>query len=109
VKIPIPFALLTLGLLAGCSPDSYKEAADRQVTAILRDRGETTLGYKPQVEVKTDVPQTVTKAAYAKIPTTPLPPMTPPPIQPVNIVIPYGPLGPERLPFVAPITGNADA
>jgi len=32
-------------LLIGCSPEAYKNSADRQVQDILKDRKEKTLGY----------------------------------------------------------------
>lgn len=79
----------------GCTPTVYKNWADSQVQDILKDRKQKTLGYQPEVEAKTTVPETPAPAAYDKIPTTPIPPAVPPPMEPSQVTVPFGPLGPE--------------
>src|SRR5690348_3315018 len=66
--------------VGGCTPTVYKNWADSQVQDILKDRKQRTLGYQPEVEAKTTVPDEPSRAAYAKIPQTPIPPKTPPPL-----------------------------
>jgi hypothetical protein len=84
-------------LLIGCSPESYKSSADRQVQDILKDRKERTLGYAPETIAETTVPDKPGPDAYAKIPQTPIPPPTTSPIEPSTVELEYGPLGPEML------------
>jgi outer membrane protein TolC len=79
----------------GCTPTVYKNWADSQVQDILKDRKERTLGYQPEVKAETTVPDKPSRAAYEKIPQTPIPPKAPPPLAPSQVTVPYGPLGPD--------------
>jgi hypothetical protein len=91
------FILLLAVGLGGCSADFAEREADRQVTALVKDRQEKTLGYQPQVEAKTDPKNVIpTTRAYAKIPQTPLPPVAAPQAEPLRVVLEYGRLGPKR-------------
>jgi len=89
--------LLIIGVCAafiGCSAESYRDSADLQIGKMLRDRQQKTLGYTPQVEVAKEIPSTP-KRAYAKIPTSPIPPPTTAPITFQQVEVPRVPLGPE--------------
>jgi hypothetical protein len=81
-------------VLAGCTAQHYRRSADRQVSRILQDRELKTLGYTPEVVATTEAPVKVTNKAYDKIPATPIPPSSPPPIEPSDVVVEYGTLGP---------------
>lgn len=72
---------------------------------ILRDRKQRTLGYQPEVEARSSVSEKPSRAAYEKIPATPIPPKAPPPIEPSRVSVPYGPLGPD-LPAAGDATGE---
>ena len=89
--------ILLSAALCGCTPDAYQRDADLQVSRILRDRKEQTLGYQPKTPIAPTTVPTLTKKAYAKIPQTPLAPPTTAPIVPASVELPYGPLGPEKL------------
>ncbi|MDB5321430.1 MAG: putative outer rane efflux protein [Phycisphaerales bacterium] len=84
-------------ILSGCSAEFAEREADRQVTALVKDRQDKTLGYRPQVEATTD-PKNVkpTTQAYAKIPQTPHAPAAAPQAEPLRVVLEYGQLGPKR-------------
>jgi hypothetical protein len=89
--------ILFAALLAGCTADFYERQADRQVTAIVKDRQDKTLGYQPQVDVTVDHKNVVpTTQAYVKIPQTPHLPPAPPQVEPLRVELQYGPLGPKR-------------
>ena len=79
----------------GCSPESQEQAADLRVRELLRDRKERTLGYRPDTEVVTEEYRAPGRAAYERIPSSPVPPPTTAPIEPVRVEVPAGPLGPE--------------
>jgi hypothetical protein len=82
--------------LSGCADFAEREA-DRQVNALVKDRQDKTLGYRPQVEATTDHKNVVpTTQAYAKIPQTPHAPAAPPQAEPLRVVLEYGRLGPKR-------------
>jgi hypothetical protein len=82
--------------LSGCADFAEREA-DRQVTALVKDRQQKTLGYKPEVVAPVDHKAVLpTTRAYAKIPQTPLPPATKAQAEPLHIVLEYGTLGPKR-------------
>jgi outer membrane protein TolC len=83
-------------IVSGCADFAEREA-DRQVTALVTDRQDKTLGYRPQVEATAD-PKNVkpTTQAYAKIPQTPHAPVVPPQAEPLRVVLEYGQLGPRR-------------
>lgn len=93
------FSIILAGtaLLIGCSPEAYKNSADRQVQDILKDRKEKTLGYVPETIAETTVPDQPSPEAYAKIPQTPIPPPTTSPIEPSSVELEHAPLGPEML------------
>src|SRR5690242_3773751 len=90
-------ALVLTVSLAGCSAGLYQHWADQQVDQIVRSRQDATLGYQPQMEAPVTVAQTPPKQAFAKVPPTPKPPPTTAPIQPSEVKLPFGPLGPEML------------
>lgn len=92
--VPILIAVATV---CGCSPAWYKQSADEQVDQILRNRKKLTLDYEPQTEAATTVDPKPTKKSYAQVPTTPLAPPGPPPLEPLVLDRRYGPLGPEEL------------
>ena len=96
-RFPLALAAAAALVVAGCTPEAYRRSADRQVQELVRDRGTETLDYVPQVEAAVETPTRPTKDAYAKIPATELPPATMPAIEPANPVVPFGPLGPQRL------------
>lgn len=86
--------------LSGCTPESYRRSADRQVFALLKDRERAAVAYTPEVAVgPAGQPPPVTKRAYERIPATPVPPPAPSPIEPPVVETPFGPLGPP-LPLV---------
>src|SRR5690242_15992513 len=89
--------LLAAGLLVvgGCSSGLYRNWADQQVDQIVRQREDVTLGYTPQVQAETTVNPKPAPQAYAKVPLTPRPPATTSPIEPSDLKVPFGPLGPE--------------
>jgi hypothetical protein len=83
-------------VVSGCADFAEREA-DRQVTALVTDREDKTLGYRPEVEQRTDHKDVVpTTQSYAKIPQTPLPPRAQAQAEPLHVVLEYGPLGPKR-------------
>lgn len=83
--------------LSGCSPDAYKRSADLQVSKLLKDREKQTLGYTPQVEAETSAPTKLTRKSYKTIPTTPIAPASPPPLERTALALDYQKLGPEQL------------
>src|SRR3954471_2038993 len=89
-------------LMTGCSADGYKAAADRQGYGILKDRKQTTLGYQPEAVAKTTVPADPPRKAFNKIPMTPIPPPTIPPMEPLRVMLPFGRLSPAPFEPVAP-------
>jgi outer membrane protein TolC len=83
-------------LAAGCSGDFYRRSADAQVYRLLAKRKEASLGYQPDTQVAATKDPGVPERAYETLPTTPIPPLTKPPLAarpPVEV--PYGPMGPE--------------
>ncbi len=98
VRVPRGFIIVVLLLIvSGCTADAYKRSADRQVSRILNDRTKTTLGYTPEIEATTNVPERPGKQAFNKIPASPIPPPLPPTIARADAELPHGPLGPEDL------------
>jgi hypothetical protein len=90
--------LIAAGLcVGGCSAGFYRNWADQQVDQIVHQREEVTLGYTPEVEAAVTVNPNPTTQAYAKVPLTPKPPATTSPIEPSDLKLTYGPLGPEQL------------
>lgn len=83
--------------LSGCTPDAYKRSADLQVSKLLKDREKQTLGYVPQVEAETSTPTKLTRKSYKTIPTTPIAPASPPPLERTALVLDYQKLGPQQL------------
>ncbi|HTL30178.1 MAG TPA: TolC family protein, partial [Tepidisphaeraceae bacterium] len=73
------------------------QQADLQVSQLLRDRKEQTLGYQPKTPIAATEVAKPSKKSYAKIPQTPLEPPAKASIEPQTIVLPYGPLGPEKM------------
>ncbi len=84
-------------LLWGCSPESHRRSADRQVAEILRDRKERTLGYQPQTDAAADSSPLPEKRVFPTLPVTVMSPPAPPPIERATPIVPEGPLGPERV------------
>jgi hypothetical protein len=93
----VTIVLLLVIVVPGCTAAHYRRSADRQVNRILSDRTKTTLGYTPQVEAETSVPEKPAKQAYNKIPISPVPPRLPPVIERAETELPYERLGPEDL------------
>jgi len=91
---PVLAGILLTVLLAGCLPDDYKMSVDSQVRDMVRDREQAALGYTPEVQAQTTVKPTPPKKAFDRIPTTAVPPPIVPPMQPAEVVVPYGQLGP---------------
>jgi outer membrane protein TolC len=89
--------------LAGCSPESYRRGADREVSRILRDRKDAALGYQPDTPAgDADAPAPAArKPDYQRIPATAIPPPATPAIAAPVVNVPYGPLGPD--PDVVPV------
>ena len=85
---------LILLAASGCSPAWYKNDADLQVNALVRDREKQTLDYTPQVEVNTELPPKPAQKVYARLPLTPKPPPTTAPVAPEVVPIKVEPLGP---------------
>jgi outer membrane protein TolC len=83
------------GVGGGCTPTVYRNWADSQVQDILRDRKKTTLGYQPEVEAKLPANEKPSRAAYEKIPVTPIPPQVASPLEPSVVTVPFGELGPD--------------
>jgi outer membrane protein TolC len=81
--------------LIGCTPDAYKRSADFDVNKLLQDRKEKTIGYEPQAVATTQTPAQTTAKSFAKIPSTPLPPPEPSPIEPAPVGLPWSKLGPD--------------
>ena len=83
------------GAMAGCTAESYKASADRQVYDILKDRKQATLGYQPEAIAKaTVVPVDPPKQAFTILPFTPKPPPTIPPMEPLRMLVPFARLSP---------------
>ncbi len=93
----IAIALIPAVVVLGCTAEHHRRSADRQVNRILSDRTKTTLGYTPQIQATTEVPQRPVKQAYEKIPTSPIPPLLPPVIERAELELPFEALGPEDL------------
>lgn len=94
-----PHAILALCLLCvgGCTAESYERQADRQVTALVKDRETKALGYKPQVDVPVDQKQVVpSKQAYTRIPQSAVPREGQAQAEELKVELHYGPLGPKR-------------
>ena len=87
--------LLGVVVLAGCSPEAYRDSADLQVNQLIADRQNATLGYTPQVEVATEIPPSPGRPAFSKIPVTPLPPPAAPPLELRHAEVSIDPLGPD--------------
>jgi outer membrane protein TolC len=84
-----------LAALASCTPDEYRKSADLQVDALVKDRQQWTLAYTPQVEAPLTTSTQLTRKSYETLPTSPVPPPSPPVLEPATYGLPYGPLGPE--------------
>lgn len=61
---------------------------------MVKDRERKTVGYTPQVQVNQSDPPPIGRAAYAKIPQTPIPGTQPAPLESPRTILPYEPLGP---------------
>src|SRR5207302_5020605 len=73
--------------VAGCSTETYRQWADRDVNKLLADRKDDTLSYQPKTPVDTNIPKNPpAKRVYAKIPESPIPPPQPPPVEPSRVV-----------------------
>jgi hypothetical protein len=94
--------IVSLVTLAGCTAEAYRESADRQVYSILDDRKKEALGYKPEAVAETTVPSRPTEKSYKKIPTTPLPPARPSPMEPLRVLIPFGRMSPTPAEALGP-------
>src|SRR5438034_522778 len=102
-RLPTPvkrffISFFLISVLAGCTPDFYRRDADLQVGKLLEDRKQTTLGYTPKTEVKSEDATAPTKKSYASIPVTPIPPPQPSPMEPAHFELTYERLGPPGEP-----------
>ncbi|HRK29604.1 MAG TPA: TolC family protein [Tepidisphaeraceae bacterium] len=89
---------ILLAVLSGCSPDHYRRDADAQVGRLLKDRTEKSLGYTPETKVEAAPTSQPSRAAYSKLPATPLTPAGVPPLEPITRGLTAGgKLGPELL------------
>jgi outer membrane protein TolC len=86
-----------LVVLSGCTPEAYRKSADLQVEKLLKDRETQTLGYVPQVQAEVATDPTPSRRAYDKLPLSPIPPASPPPLEPMAYELQYEPLGPKQL------------
>src|SRR3954463_13141214 len=94
---PTPILLVLTALLSGCTAEHYEREADRQVTALVKDRENKSLGYQPKVDVPVDRKEVVpTKQAYAKIPQSAIPRDGQTQAEELKVELHYGPLGPKR-------------
>jgi len=84
-------------LIAGCSDAMYRKWADAQVDHIVRERSTQALHYTPDVEAPTNGPIKPAAEAFKKVPVTTMPPPTTTPVEPSDLKLSYGKLGPERL------------
>src|SRR5690606_6454832 len=75
----------------------YEREADRQVTAIVKERQQQALGYQPHAQAKVEpADRRVAPTAFARIPQTPVVPPGPPQVQEQHVELEYAPLGPKR-------------
>lgn len=101
-----PLLILLAGaMLAGCSPDSYRRSADRQVYEMLRQRQDASLGYTPPSQLPETPATKPAASAFNRIPVTPLPPAVPP-IEPERTAVEWGPLGPSTRPALPPLDAS---
>jgi hypothetical protein len=88
---------LFVALIAGCTAEYYERQADRQVTALVKDREDKALGYQPKADVPVDRKEVVpSKQAFAKIPQTAIPRNGEIQAEELKVELHYGPLGPKR-------------
>jgi hypothetical protein len=83
--------------LASCAPEDYRKSADLQVDALVKDRAKKTLEYAPQVAAPVTASSQLTRKSYDTLPTSPVPPVLPPVLEPANYQLTYEKLGPEEL------------
>ncbi|HYE19788.1 MAG TPA: TolC family protein [Tepidisphaeraceae bacterium] len=92
----LPFIIFAAAL-TGCSESFYERDADRQVTAIVKQREQQALGYQPAADVKVEPSdRNIAPSAYAKIPVSPIPPPGSAQVEEQNVEVEYAPLGPKR-------------
>ena len=88
--------------VVGCTAGFYERQADRQVAQIVKERELKTLGYTPEAVAPTgDVNAKPGKAAYTKIPQTPIPPQAQVQVEPLRVEVEHGALGPRRFEWAA--------
>lgn len=80
--------------LAGCSADAYRDQADRQVQALIRERQKTVTGYTPEIDVGPTTQPVVDRKSYDPVPLTQYSNNQPAPIQVVTPQLRAEPLGP---------------
>lgn len=94
---PVNYRLFA-GLLAlwvtGCSADAYRDQADRQVQALIRQRQKTVSGYTPEIDVGPTTQPVVDRKSYDPVPLTQYSSDQPAPIQIVTPSLRAEPLGP---------------
>jgi hypothetical protein len=95
-------SLITAVAVVGCTAGFYERQADRQVAQIVKERELKTLGYTPEaVAPTTNVKEKPGKAAYTKIPQTPIPPQAQVQVEPLRVELEHGALGPRRFEWAA--------
>lgn len=82
---------------AGCSPDWYKDDADRQIDRIVKDRKVQALSYEPESDASDRPTPDAPGKMLERIPVTPIAVSTGRYLEPVAVEIGYGPLGPANV------------
>lgn len=80
--------------VAGCTADAYRDSADRQVQALIRERQQTATGYAPEVEIAPTTQPVPSPKAYDPVPVTQLADVKGEPVHVVTPVLNAGALGP---------------
>ncbi|HEX8343100.1 MAG TPA: TolC family protein [Tepidisphaeraceae bacterium] len=88
------FVLLSLAALAGCTPNQYRDWADRDAQRLIKDRQQKTVGYTPQAEPSKAENPLPTKKAYATVPVTRVPDIGGEPVRPNDYRPSLEPAGP---------------
>ncbi|MEZ0266603.1 MAG: TolC family protein, partial [Phycisphaerae bacterium] len=79
------------------SESFYERDADRQVTAIVKQREQQALGYQPAADAQVEpTDRKIAPSAYAKIPVSPILPPGSAQVEEQKVEVEYAPLGPKR-------------
>jgi hypothetical protein len=91
----LSFSVLAV-VLCGCTPDQYRDAADRDAQRLIKDRQQKTTGYTPQAEPSKAENPLPTKKAYATVPVTRVPDIGGEPMRPNDYRPSVEPAGPPK-------------